>query len=186
MDLVHLAEGHRFVAAVHARRRREHKADLGALLQLGENVERAAHVDVFVQHRIEQARAHAGHRGQVNHAVERAFGKQLGDERAIANVAFDKARALGLDFGGVMALDRRIVEVVEVVQHGHGIAALEQRVGDAGPNETGTAGEENFRGRHGLLDGHALGQVARLVNVAPAQIGVVVTEQLQRNDVENR
>ena len=37
-----------------------------------------------------------------------------------------------------------------------------------------------------LLDGDALGEVARLVDVAPAHVGDVVRHQLQRDDVEER
>jgi len=37
-----------------------------------------------------------------------------------------------------------------------------------------------------LFDGHALGQVAGLVHVAAAQVGDVVREHLERNDVDDR
>ena len=40
-------------------------------------------------------------------------------------------------------------------------------------------------GRGGLFHGHALGQVARLVNVAAAAVGDLVGEQLGRDGVEN-
>ena len=38
----------------------------------------------------------------------------------------------------------------------------------------------------GLLDGHAFGQVARLIDVASAQHSDMVGKQLQRHDLKNR
>ena len=57
----------------------------------------------------------------------------LRDQRLIADVPRHDRRALQL--GRVRALDRGIVEVVEVVEHRHTIATREERIDDVGANE---------------------------------------------------
>src|SRR5947207_118831 len=46
--------------------------------------------------------------------------------------------------------------------------------------------ESRYLDFYGLLDCHALGQIPRLVHIAPANDRDVISEQLKRNDCEQR
>lgn len=58
-------------------------------------------------------------------------------------------------------------------------------LGAVGADATGPA-EKTLAFRSRLLDGNALRQIPRLVDIATSQQGDVVCQQLQRNDAENR
>jgi hypothetical protein len=73
--------------------------------------------------------------------VEAAFREELPDERLVADVSGDDPCAL--ESRRVRALDRRVVEVVEVVEDRDLVAAGEELLRDVRADEAGAAGDED-------------------------------------------
>jgi hypothetical protein len=90
--------------------------------------------------------SHAGLRGEIDHAVRCDVLEQRRQAVAIGQVqrADVDIRTQRRD---PVALELRIVVVVEVVQADDGIATRTQRAADLGTNEAGCAGNEDGHGR---------------------------------------
>ena len=94
--------------------------------------------------------AHAGLRGEVDHAVERLAGKQLAHGGFVFEAALDEGEARFLaQQRQARFLERRVVVVVDVVEADDGVAAREQRAGHVESDEAGGAGDEHV---HGYVD----------------------------------
>ena len=112
-----------------------------------EHVHEADDVAVDVGVRVLQRIAHAGLRGEVDHAVEATGLEELRHARTVGHVELDEAEALvrrqprqpGL-------LEADVVVVVEVVEADDLIAARQQAQRGGHADEAGGAGEQNFHG----------------------------------------
>ena len=80
----------------------------------------------------------------MHHRVEALLGEERG-ARPVADVAFTSGRTAGQVGGDVAALERRVVEVVEVVEHDDAIAARERRLAQVRADEARAARDENSR-----------------------------------------
>jgi hypothetical protein len=144
VDVLVLAERDLLVLPVHARGAGKEEPRRRTLPQLLEQDQRPAHVHVGVVQRILERGPHARHRGQVDHGLEGTLEEQLRDETLVPDVAGDDPRPF--QRRDVFPLQRRVVEVVEVVEDRDFVPAREQLLGDVRADEAGAAGDEN--GRH--------------------------------------
>src|ERR1043165_185179 len=106
------------VLAVDGGRRAEDElADIVRARKL-KQVERAPDVRLGVEQRFDERRAHARARGEVNDAVKRRLAGDRFQRVAVAHVRLGETEVLAREVRrDVAALDRRVVEVVEVVNH---------------------------------------------------------------------
>jgi hypothetical protein len=133
------------VAPVDAGGRGVHEVLDAAVLARGlEQVDEADQVAVDVRARIFERVTHAGLRGQVDDAARPVAGEQ--------RVQCGRVRQIGLHLGEALAgaqahhpvaLELRIVVVVEIVEPDHGLAAGEQRGAHRLPDEPGAAGHKD-------------------------------------------
>jgi hypothetical protein len=108
-----------------------------------EEVPRGETVDLLVEDRLRERRAHPGAGREVDHRVEALLGEEPEDELAVADVALDEpVTVLAFVRRDVGALERGIVEVVEVVEHDDAVAASAPAVGHVRADEAGSAGDE--------------------------------------------
>ena len=84
-------------------------------------------VDLLIQHRIFDRRAHAGHGGQMDYLVKLPLFKRLAHQGAIANIPLNqRIVALGEVVGAIVPLDFWIIKFVKVVNNGDLFAGFEQ------------------------------------------------------------
>ena len=66
-------------------------------------------------------------------------------QRGVSNVALDQTVVVAIQkWRHVGAFARRVVEIVEVVEHGDALAATEQTLDQMGADETGTTGHQDM------------------------------------------
>src|ERR1043166_6021728 len=111
-------EGTALALAVNGRRRAEDELTDAARARKLKQVERAADVRLGVEHRLGERRAHARARGEVDDAVEGVRVEDGFERGAVADVGLVEAEGFAREGGrDGAALERRVVEVVEVVNH---------------------------------------------------------------------
>ena len=114
------------------------RRDAGAARGL-EHVDRAADVDLRVERRVGDRAADVDLGREVEDHVGRRGGDERGDALGVADVGLVQHGAAGeraLEVGGAAR--------GEVVEHLDGVAALDQRVDEVGPDEPGAAGDEGL------------------------------------------
>ncbi|KAG1462788.1 hypothetical protein G6F57_013883 [Rhizopus arrhizus] len=143
--LVHalvFGERRRGRVAIDRAARRIHQVLHATVAAQFEHVDEADQVAVDVGVRVFQRIAHAGLRGQVDHRGRLHLVEQRGQAVAVGQVERAQVQRRA-QRGHAVALDLRIVVVVEVVQADHRLARLQQRAGGVGTDEAGSAGEQD-------------------------------------------
>ena len=111
-----------------------------------EHVQEAHEIALDVRVRMRERVAYAGLRRQVNHALETVFGEQLLDRRAVAKLlAHETETRMLLEPDDARLLERRIVVIVHDIETDHLISASQQPLARVIADETGSAGDQNFR-----------------------------------------
>jgi hypothetical protein len=83
----------------------------------------------------------------VNDTLRREHGEGALEERGVEQVALDELEARVLQRAReVGPLDRRVIEVVEVVEAEHAVPRVEQAVGEVRADEAGGARQEDSHG----------------------------------------
>ena len=112
-----------------------------------EHVEEADDIALDVGVRVLQRVAHAGLRGEIDHAVGLEAVEGGFQRRAVFQRAFDEREpGLGRQQREACVLQRRVVVIVEVVVAQHFVAACQQAVAEGGADEAGGAGDEDAHG----------------------------------------
>ena len=107
-----------------------------------EEIERAVDVGAHIKPRVGDGRAHSGAGGEVEYFVEPGPGEQRFHERLVADVAIHDGDPVA-ESGDVRLLDRRIVEIVEIIDDCDFRAVREQGFAKVGGDEPGAAGDED-------------------------------------------
>jgi hypothetical protein len=147
VDLVGFAKWHLLPVAVDRGRRGEdevpHPVETAALEQVGG----ALDVDLLVERRPGDGGPHPRPGGQVHHPLRPESGENRREQPGVEDVAAHQFEiCVLLRAFQVARFERRVIEVVEVVQPEHLVPAGQQAVGEIRTDEAGGTGHENAHG----------------------------------------
>ena len=149
VDALRFGKRRRRRIAVDRRRTRVHQVFDAAMPAQLQHVDEADQVAVDVGVRILERVAHAGLRGEMDHAAEAVLVEQRFERRRDPCRSSSRDLDVGAQRGDAIALELRIVVVVEVVQADDVRAARAQFAAGVGADETGGAGDEDGVRRFG-------------------------------------
>src|SRR4030095_12987691 len=108
-------------------------------------------VDVLVEDRLLEARPHAGPGREMHNRGELAPREEGLHQLFVPDLALDQQVVRPAhELLDVAPLARRVVEIVEVVEHRDALALAEQPPGQMRSDETGAAGDQDMMG-HALI-----------------------------------
>src|SRR5881396_1433257 len=111
-----------------------------------QKIDRSLDIDALIKRRLFQAWPHSGSCGQVDDLVKSYAAEHLAQGPGLGQAALDELKrpAARLNVLQVPALELRIVEVVQVIERPHGVAAFDQAFAHMRADEAGAARDQEI------------------------------------------
>ena len=81
----------------------------------------------------------------MNDGIEACPGKNFFEERFVADISLDHLNTTGHRCGKIPPLNLRIIEIIEIINHNHLMAAIHEGIDGMGADKPGSACDEDLQ-----------------------------------------